>query len=261
VVKRIRLTCVAGCACITFSEHVSVVPTGRRPMLPSNCPSCQQERRRLARFCPRCGRRCGRRTRTFVWLGVVVCIAVASVTVYRVRRGSADTQAMPTPSVPWQADPVVAPTTPQQFAAEQHLPTLEQQSTRPDEESPRQSPVGADRAGAATLPALAAVDPADPSRRVASVVYVCDASGSMLNLLPMLKVELRSAIDSLSPDQSFNVVFFLDPDRTPRSLSNTLLAATPPHKNDCYLFLHGWSREGVATPFRACASRFRSIRN
>ena len=42
-----------------------------------------------------------------------------------------------------------------------------------------------------------------------SVVFVCDASGSMIGLpFDLLKIELRKAVAALGPQQSFNVVFF-----------------------------------------------------
>ncbi len=44
-----------------------------------------------------------------------------------------------------------------------------------------------------------------PARRIA---YVCDASGSMLNMFDALRMEIRKSVDSLRPYQSFNVYFF-----------------------------------------------------
>ncbi|MGA2498140.1 MAG: hypothetical protein ABSH20_10385 [Tepidisphaeraceae bacterium] len=44
-----------------------------------------------------------------------------------------------------------------------------------------------------------------PARRVA---YVCDASGSMLNMFGSLRAEIRKSVDSLRPNQSFNLYFF-----------------------------------------------------
>ena len=45
------------------------------------------------------------------------------------------------------------------------------------------------------------------ARRIA---FVCDASGSMINKLASLKMELQKAITGLKPIQSFTVVFFND---------------------------------------------------
>ena len=47
--------------------------------------------------------------------------------------------------------------------------------------------------------------PHPAARRVA---YVCDASGSMLNMFDSLRMEIRKSVDSLRPIQSFNLYFF-----------------------------------------------------
>jgi hypothetical protein len=109
-------------------------------------------------------------------------------------------------------------------------------------------------ADAPTVPAMAAVYSADSSWQVGSVVYLCDGSGSMLNLLPTLKAELRKAVDALSPRQSFNVVFFQGDETAP--LSNTLLTASPQNKNDCYMFLHSVSSTGSGDPVPALRLTF-----
>jgi predicted nucleotidyltransferase len=40
-----------------------------------------------------------------------------------------------------------------------------------------------------------------------SVAFVCDASGSMLSKMPVLRGELRQAVMGLQPMQAFNVLF------------------------------------------------------
>ena len=58
-------------------------------------------------------------------------------------------------------------------------------------------------------PLLAAVEPSDPARRYASVIYLCDATQSLgEEKFALLKAEMKKAIADLRPDQSFNVVFF-----------------------------------------------------
>ena len=46
------------------------------------------------------------------------------------------------------------------------------------------------------------------------VVYICDASGSMLDKFDVLQNELRKSVDVLNPIQSFNIIFFRDVDVT-----------------------------------------------
>jgi hypothetical protein len=40
------------------------------------------------------------------------------------------------------------------------------------------------------------------------IIFVCDASGSMMDRLPSLQAQLRNSIDQLAPIQWFNVIFF-----------------------------------------------------
>ena len=68
----------------------------------------------------------------------------------------------------------------------------------------------------AAAPGAATTSPSLPGSRrsgrligPSSVVFVCDASGSMLGLpFDLLKIEIRKAVAALEPHQSFNVIFF-----------------------------------------------------
>jgi hypothetical protein len=81
-----------------------------------------------------------------------------------------------------------------------------------------------------------------------NVAYVCDASGSMIEKFPVLKLQLRKAIDVLRPTQSFNVIFFSDPERKQQALGPALVPATPDIKRNAYKFLEGVSAYGITDP-------------
>lgn len=87
------------------------------------------------------------------------------------------------------------------------------------------------------------------------IVYVCDASGSMLNMFDLLRIELRRSIDRLAPVQSFNVIFFQDTgflaaDRT------GLMLATPANKQRTYDFLERTFPRGETNPLPALELAF-----
>jgi hypothetical protein len=55
------------------------------------------------------------------------------------------------------------------------------------------------------------VTESDPiTARPPTVIFLCDASGSMLNKFESLRHELRRAVSRLRPSQSFNVIFFAE---------------------------------------------------
>lgn len=63
-------------------------------------------------------------------------------------------------------------------------------------------------AQAATAAPVAGVHRAHDVPR--TVVFLCDCTGSMINKIAQLKIELRRAVEGLRPEQSFNIVFFQD---------------------------------------------------
>jgi hypothetical protein len=69
--------------------------------------------------------------------------------------------------------------------------------------------VGAPTTAAAPTAATTAAGTAAAPAKQGSVVFVCDASGSMLGVaMDVLKVHLCREIDSLAPGRPFNVIFF-----------------------------------------------------
>jgi hypothetical protein len=74
-----------------------------------------------------------------------------------------------------------------------------------DQDTPGQSP-------------WAAVDEKETNRTkllgtkgtAAKIVYLCDASGSMSGIFPVLKRQLKSSVNALDQSQQFNIIFFSD---------------------------------------------------
>jgi len=72
------------------------------------------------------------------------------------------------------------------------------------------------------------------------IVYVCDASGSMMTKIDLLKFELEKSVQQLQPVQAFNVIFFQDSVQNPSShidLAPDLVMATVGNKKKLYTFL------------------------
>ena len=69
------------------------------------------------------------------------------------------------------------------------------------------------------------------------IVYICDASGSMLTKMDLLKLELQKSVQDLSPVQAFNVVFFHESSKGFSMLAPDLMMATSANKRKLYNFL------------------------
>ncbi len=85
---------------------------------------------------------------------------------------------------------------------------------------------------------------------VRRVAYVCDASGSMLNMFDALRFEIRKSVDKLQPNQSFNVIFFQDPGCAAADKSG-LMPAVPEKKRLTYDFLDKFTVRGLTDPIPA----------
>jgi hypothetical protein len=79
------------------------------------------------------------------------------------------------------------------------------------------------------------------SGNASSVVFVCDASGSMINKFTMLKLHLGAAIRELKPPQMFDVVFFQDGTAsffsTYKFRKDSMVMATDDNRRDALTFL------------------------
>lgn len=82
-----------------------------------------------------------------------------------------------------------------------------------------------------------------------SVAYVCDASGSMMNMMFALKAKLRQSIDPLRPIQAFNIIFFADKEK-PQAMSanGQLIMAVPDNKRKAFDFLESVTTAGATNP-------------
>jgi hypothetical protein len=86
-------------------------------------------------------------------------------------------------------------------------------------------------------------DPGDATR----IVFVCDASGSMLNKMANLKDQLQKAIAALGPSTAFNIIFFQDENCVTLD-KERLTAATPEAKRNAYKFLDDVTTSGTTDP-------------
>jgi hypothetical protein len=75
------------------------------------------------------------------------------------------------------------------------------------------------------------------------VVYVCDASGSMMSVFWRVKEELRKAVDVLRPIQAFNVIFLSYEDVTALD-KNSLVMANPENKRKAMQLVENTSAAG-----------------
>ena len=82
------------------------------------------------------------------------------------------------------------------------------------------------------------------------IVYVCQASGSMLSVFGDLKYKLKESIEALKPIQSFDVIFFAD-QNTFALDSTSLLAAGPDNKRKAYAFIDNIVEHGNTNPIQA----------
>ncbi len=82
------------------------------------------------------------------------------------------------------------------------------------------------------------------------IVYICQASGSMLSVFDDLKRELERSIDALKPIQSFNVVFFSE-DNVYALDRNSLVMASPDQKRRAYDFINSMIPVGATNPIPA----------
>lgn len=87
-----------------------------------------------------------------------------------------------------------------------------------------------------------------------SIVYVLDRSGSMTDMFPLLKRELRKAVGSLERDQKFNVIWFKASEFT--ELSSRLLPATIENKRKAFEAIRVIQPEGNTNPTEAIRRGF-----
>jgi hypothetical protein len=97
---------------------------------------------------------------------------------------------------------------------------------------------------------------ADPKNKMArKIVFVCDASGSMMNRFDDLRIQINNAVRNLRPTQFFNVMFFKD--KKPEIYSLNLMMAIPSNKDKLGKFLENVVASGQTDPMPAIEAAFR----
>jgi hypothetical protein len=89
-----------------------------------------------------------------------------------------------------------------------------------------------------------------------TVVFVCDASGSMINTFGSLKDELVKAVKPLKSIQGFNIIFFQD-EKSAALDERELLFATPENKRKAFQWLETMATTGSTNPIPAIEQAFR----
>lgn len=90
--------------------------------------------------------------------------------------------------------------------------------------------------------------------RANKVVFLCDASGSMMTKFDALRGELRKAIDGLRPNQQFDVIFFAADKYI--ALDPHLLYAVPENKRKAYELLETTAAHDTSNPIPGLNAAF-----
>jgi hypothetical protein len=89
------------------------------------------------------------------------------------------------------------------------------------------------------------------------IVYICDASGSMLSKMDLLKLELQKSVQDLSPVQAFDVIFFNESFRNHTDpFAPDLMMASAANKRKLYGFLQDIVGEGDTYVIPALTTAF-----
>jgi hypothetical protein len=88
------------------------------------------------------------------------------------------------------------------------------------------------------------------------IIFICQASGSMINKMATLKTDLKKAVGGLKPIHSFNIIFFQD-DRFIALDPKELLVADVTNKRKAYLFLDDVAASGTSNPIPALTLAFK----
>jgi hypothetical protein len=93
-----------------------------------------------------------------------------------------------------------------------------------------------------------------PKSSARRIVFVCDASGSMLQKFDVLKRELSRGVHRLDPTQSFNLIFFQEENCV--RLAAAMVPATPDAKNKVDRFLDTIIPRAETNPIPALDAAF-----
>lgn len=89
------------------------------------------------------------------------------------------------------------------------------------------------------------------------IVFICDASGSMINMWASVKAELGVEIDKLPPASTFSIIIFLDGE-TVKEVGGNFLAASPENKLKAERFMDGVLTNGSTNPLFAVERAFQA---
>jgi hypothetical protein len=90
--------------------------------------------------------------------------------------------------------------------------------------------------------------------RARRIVFVLDASGSMLGQFDFLRLQLNRALDVIQPPQSFNILFFNEDN--PPAASPDLMFATPDNKRAAKTYVERQEPHGATEPLGALSKAF-----
>lgn len=85
------------------------------------------------------------------------------------------------------------------------------------------------------------------SSNARKVVFLCDASGTMMSVFDDLKAELRRSVDKLSPVQAFNIIFFKD-ENVMTFNREGLMVASPTNKTQAFSWIGRAASAGSTNP-------------
>ena len=89
-----------------------------------------------------------------------------------------------------------------------------------------------------------------PGGNANRIVFLCDASGSMLSVYASLKSQLKQSVTDLDVTQEFNIIFFYD-DQSPRLFQQGPQFATPENKQLAINFIDNSICTGGTLPLNA----------
>jgi hypothetical protein len=89
------------------------------------------------------------------------------------------------------------------------------------------------------------------------IVFLCDATGTMIGKMGGLKAELQRAVDNLLPFQAFNLVFYTDGGRVLMADKAGLMVASAENKRRAFEWLGEVTASGATDPVPAIEATFK----
>jgi hypothetical protein len=86
-----------------------------------------------------------------------------------------------------------------------------------------------------------------------TIIFVCDCTGSMINKIAQLKIELSKAVQNLKPIQSFNIIFYQD-EKVLKLNEGAMIPANSENKRKAETWLGDIVTAGTTDPVPALAA-------